>query len=115
MCNDINECEEEHPCAQTCINTPGSYKCACVPGYIPVGADAKKCKADSKEEFMLLFTSRYYIKLADSSGVTNTLIKNQTNAVAIDYDWKSDCIFWSDVTSRGSSLLKSCNLTSENG
>ena len=54
---------------------------------------------------------RYYIKLANKTGVTQTLIKNQTNAVAVDYDWKTDCIFWSDVTSRGSSLLKSCNLT----
>ena len=39
------------------------------------------------------------------------MVKNQTNAVAIDYDWKTNCIFWSDVTSRGSSILKSCNLT----
>ena len=37
------------------------------------------------------------------------MVKNQTNAVAIDYDWKSNCIFWSDVTSRGSSLRKMCN------
>ena len=39
------------------------------------------------------------------------MVKNQTNAVAIDYDWQSNCIFWSDVTSRGSSILKACNLT----
>ena len=31
--------------------------------------------------------------------------------MAIDYDWKTNCIFWSDVTSRGSSILKACNLT----
>ena len=54
---------------------------------------------------------RYYIKLSDKNGRTQTLVKNQTNAVAIDYDWKTDCIFWSDVTSRGSSIMKSCNLT----
>ena len=58
-----------------------------------------------------LFIFRYYIKLSDRTGVTQTLVKNQTNAVAIDYDWKTNCIFWSDVTSRGSSILKACNLT----
>ena len=31
--------------------------------------------------------------------------------MAIDYDWKTNCIFWSDVTSRRSSILKACNLT----
>ena len=61
--------------------------------------------------FFFLFIFRYYIKLSDRAGVTRTLVKNQTNAVAIDYDWKTNCIFWSDVTSRGSSILKACNLT----
>ena len=61
--------------------------------------------------FSFQFIFRYYIKLSDRAGVTQTLVKNQTNAVAIDYDWKTNCIFWSDVTSRGSSILKACNLT----
>ena len=29
-CVDIDECSEKRPCSQTCINTPGSYKCSCV-------------------------------------------------------------------------------------
>ena len=35
--NDINECNASpRPCddvRQTCVNTPGSYKCLCKPGY----------------------------------------------------------------------------------
>ena len=113
MCDDINECEEIHPCSQMCLNTPGGYKCLCHDGYLAVDDKAHSCKANSTEEFMILFTSRYYIKLSNGLGITQTLVKNQSNAVAIDYDWKTDCIFWSDVTSRGSSLLKMCNLTQE--
>lgn len=114
LCDDIDECTENHPCAQTCFNTPGSFKCSCSPGYLAKDSKSLRCKANSSEEFMLLFTSRYYIKLADKSGFTQTLIKNQTNAVAIDYDWQTNCVFWSDVTPRGSSLLKSCQNASNN-
>ena len=111
MCDDINECEEIHPCSQMCLNTPGGYKCLCHEGYLAVDDKSHSCKANSTEEFSILFTSRYYIKLSNGLGITQTLVKNQSNAVAIDYDWKTDCIFWSDVTSRGSSLLKMCNMT----
>lgn len=30
---DINECQESHPCNQHCLNTVGSYRCACEPGF----------------------------------------------------------------------------------
>ena len=43
-----------------------------------------------------------------SDGRTEALIKDQVNAVAVDFDWSSKCIFWSDVTSRGSALRKAC-------
>ena len=59
MCNDIDECSESYPCSQTCLNTPGSYKCSCLPGYLPLDQDPTRCKADSTEEFLILFTSRY--------------------------------------------------------
>ena len=36
------------------------------------------------------------------------MVKDQVNAVAVDYDWSSKCIFWSDVTSKGSALRKAC-------
>ena len=58
MCNDIDECSESYPCSQTCLNTPGSYKCSCLPGYLPLDQDPTRCKADSTEEFLILFTSR---------------------------------------------------------
>jgi len=34
MCVDINECSEKTDlCEEICINTPGSFQCACPPGY----------------------------------------------------------------------------------
>ena len=34
---DINECDMEGTCDQTCVNTVGSYYCQCLPGYIQFG------------------------------------------------------------------------------
>ena len=83
LCDDIDECQELFPCSQMCLNTPGSYHCACYHGYAPANANASSCKANTTDEFKLLFTSKYYIKVSDRQGTTKTLVKNQTNAVAI--------------------------------
>ena len=110
MCDDIDECKVDRPCSQICINTPGSYKCACDLGYLPLD-DGHGCKANSSAPTKILFSSGYYVKMAYMDGKTDVLVKNQINAVAIDFDWQSQCVFWSDVTSRGSALRKACNLT----
>lgn len=39
---------------------------------------------------------------------------NLTNAVALDYDWKSQCLFWSDVTHLGSTITSLCDYTNSN-
>ncbi|XP_037820017.1 uncharacterized protein LOC119609351 [Lucilia sericata] len=41
--HDINECKEEKPCDQTCINTVGSYYCKCREGF-SLQADQQSCK-----------------------------------------------------------------------
>ena len=56
----------------------------------------------------VLFSNRYYIQLAALNGTSDVIVHNQSNAVAIDFDWETKCLFWSDVTSRGSSLRKVC-------
>lgn len=43
-CEDIDECESNHDCAQMCKNTIGSYKCACFDPYVLV--NKTKCTLD---------------------------------------------------------------------
>ena len=106
-CQDINECEEARPCSQTCLNTPGSYKCSCLPGYV-LSPDLASCKANNSVAPSIIFSNRYYIRFVDLQGDSEIFARNQSNAVAVDYDYSSNCSFWSDVTAHGSSLRKQC-------
>ena len=41
--SDINECDQSNGgCSQRCINTHGSFTCACIQGY-QLGSDAITC------------------------------------------------------------------------
>jgi integrin beta 2 len=56
----------------------------------------------------LIFTNRYYIRELDLNGHSTLRAHNLTNAVALDYDWAEQCIYWSDVTALGSSIKRLC-------
>ncbi|XP_047185371.1 epidermal growth factor-like protein 7 isoform X1 [Scophthalmus maximus] len=41
--SDVDECSEQRPCAQGCVNTAGSYRCTCTGGFGPAG-DGRSCQ-----------------------------------------------------------------------
>nr|XP_008195317.2 PREDICTED: LOW QUALITY PROTEIN: prolow-density lipoprotein receptor-related protein 1 [Tribolium castaneum] len=107
LCEDINECLAR-PCSQLCRNTRGSFHCSCAPGYI-LHPDGRTCGSNSIVPVTLILANRYYIREIDMTGQSTLLAHNLTNAVALDYDWSSKCIYWSDVTQLGSSIKRLCN------
>lgn len=106
-CADLDECSTTFPCSQLCINTHGSYKCLCVEGYAPRGGDPHSCKAVTDEEPFLIFANRYYLRKLNLDGSNYTLLKQGlNNAVALDFDYREQMIYWTDVTTQGSMIRR---------
>ncbi|KAK4327382.1 hypothetical protein Pmani_002145 [Petrolisthes manimaculis] len=107
LCQDVDECVD-YPCSHYCKNTVGSYKCSCADGYIAEN-NGHKCRANSTVTPKLIFTNHYYIRKMNLDGSNSELLAaNLTNAVGLDYDHISGCVYWSDVTHISSSIKRMC-------
>ncbi|KAJ7378683.1 hypothetical protein OS493_021987 [Desmophyllum pertusum] len=96
VCRDVDECKIPGMCSQVCKNTKGSFKCMCREGYY-MEPNHRSCKATGEPGF-LIFANRQDIRriLFDSSDYTE-LVPEQRGAIALDYDFESGYIFWTDV------------------
>uniref|UniRef100_A0A673BUV4 Low density lipoprotein receptor-related protein 1Ab n=1 Tax=Sphaeramia orbicularis TaxID=375764 RepID=A0A673BUV4_9TELE len=106
-CVDIDECTTTYPCSQRCINTHGSFHCLCVDGFELSPNDPTICKSTSEEEPYLIFANRYYLRKLNLDGSNYTLIKQGlNNAVALDFHYAENMIYWTDVTTQGSMIRR---------
>ncbi|MCJ8744681.1 hypothetical protein PDJAM_G00121590 [Pangasius djambal] len=106
-CVDVDECSSTFPCTQHCINTHGSFRCVCVDGYQLSPSDPTICKSTSDEEPFLIFANRYYLRKLNLDGSNYTLLKQGlNNAVALDFDYREQMIYWTDVTTQGSMIRR---------
>uniref|UniRef100_A0A3Q3R0H9 EGF-like domain-containing protein n=1 Tax=Monopterus albus TaxID=43700 RepID=A0A3Q3R0H9_MONAL len=106
-CVDIDECTTTYPCTQRCINTHGSFHCLCVEGFQLSPVNPTICKSTSDEEPFLIFANRYYLRKLNLDGSNYTLLKQGlNNAVALDFDYRQQMIYWTDVTTQGSMIRR---------
>ncbi|KRX38253.1 Prolow-density lipoprotein receptor-related protein 1 [Trichinella murrelli] len=98
-CVDIDECAETYPCSQTCYNRFGSFSCECISDGYVLDADGVTCKHTDDIAPELLVCSRSTIKRYGMQGeVVGHVLINLTNAIAIDYDFEEDRVYWSDIS-----------------
>uniref|UniRef100_A0A3Q2CY79 Low density lipoprotein receptor-related protein 1Ab n=1 Tax=Cyprinodon variegatus TaxID=28743 RepID=A0A3Q2CY79_CYPVA len=106
-CVDIDECTTTYPCSQHCLNTHGSFRCLCVDGFEVSPNDPTICKSTSEVEPYLIFANRYYLRKLNLDGSNYTLIKQGlNNAVALDFHYAEQMIYWTDVTTQGSMIRR---------
>lgn len=95
-CVDLDECNILGLCSQTCENFIGSYKCGCMRGYKPDLHNPDKCKVE-RGKVGIMFTHQTDIRLADATGhETIALVENTRSAVALDFHFAAQQVFWTD-------------------
>ncbi|XP_076445601.1 prolow-density lipoprotein receptor-related protein 1-like [Babylonia areolata] len=105
-CVDIDECTTDYPCSQFCENHQGSFRCKCADGYA-LELDQVSCKSVKNPKPRLLVANRYYIRLVNiTTGWLHDVTSNTTNAVAVDFDWQDQYVYWSDITFTSSSISR---------
>ena len=103
-CKDIDECQTFGVCPQKCVNTEGSYRCECYPGYRYTMRPSKNgnvgvCRAVGSDPFILL-SNRATIRGFDLyQKKYKTVVASVDSAVAMDFLHKNGTLIWSDVSS----------------
>ncbi|KAF1770403.1 hypothetical protein GCK72_002221 [Caenorhabditis remanei] len=89
-------------CSHFCIDRRDiGHQCFCAPGYI-LADNQRDCRRNDTIEPEILLIYGHRLKLFTINGHAKaTLLSNLTNGVALDYDVKSDLIYWTDVTNSG--------------
>lgn len=97
-CEDINECEQyqRNKCNHFCVNLKGHYKCTCAKGYELHGLTTCK-RVDPTVKPFLAFLLRYEIrKLAVDGSWESDILRKVQNAVAVDFDWAEQRVYWTE-------------------
>ncbi|GFO20808.1 LOW QUALITY PROTEIN: low-density lipoprotein receptor-related protein 1 [Plakobranchus ocellatus] len=97
-CVDVDECTVSLPCSHTCINVIGSFKCSCPEGYRMSG-NSRVCEVADDFEPQILVSNRLYLRLIGTRiKDVNVVLKDVGNAVAVDYDWRDQMVYWSEIS-----------------
>ncbi|KAL5005791.1 hypothetical protein ScPMuIL_016949 [Solemya velum] len=107
-CSDINECNTTYPCSHFCKNMYGGYYCWCAPGY-KLELDKRSCNVTDGNHPFLIIANRYQllrtnISLHDQH--LETLVTGLNNAVGVDFDFKDQYLYWTDVTNTNSTISR---------
>ncbi|CAL1546195.1 unnamed protein product [Lymnaea stagnalis] len=96
-CQDINECETPGTCSQKCVNTKGSYKCDCEPGYTLIVP--RYCKAiEGKHAVLILSDSHELRRYSLDEFRYSKLLENPVQrAVAMDFNIREHKVYWTDL------------------
>ncbi|KAF6033332.1 hypothetical protein EB796_008358 [Bugula neritina] len=98
LCNDINECEEDLVCSQSCLNTQGSYYCGCAENYF-FSESAGTCKVNrgiNSVVYVAAGNSITYFNMSDSSKKTLDW-GNEAHINALDGNSRAEKLYFTDL------------------
>ncbi|XP_021325253.1 low-density lipoprotein receptor-related protein 1B isoform X1 [Danio rerio] len=99
MCIDVDECSEQFPCSQQCVNTYGSFHCLCADGYQRPASNTHSCRSLSAEQPFLILADHHEIRKISLDGSNYTLLKQGlSNVISLDFDSRKELIYWIDTS-----------------
>lgn len=108
-CIDINECIENDPCAQLCVNTHGSYQCSCYPDFM-LRPNKISCKSIESESSLLFSTNNEVRSLKEHPTVLKIVLSaNDSKIVGFDINVRRRVAYF---TTDAEDVLYSINMTS---
>ncbi|XP_062600838.1 low-density lipoprotein receptor-related protein 1-like [Saccostrea cucullata] len=110
-CKDVDECKTLYPCSHFCVNSVGSYHCRCAEGF-KLAEDGKTCKVTGSEKPYLILANGFYIRNISFTGYQKLILHDLNNAVAIDFDYRDQMIYWSEITATMSKISR-LNITDQ--
>lgn len=141
MCEDINECRERLVCDHYCINTLGSYRCACQEHY-QLKADKHTCvlqtnqyssgeyafqqtKKTTRDDLLsatlvglfddgvyrINFTTEHELPKNKEWGTNKTLLMLLNHAYLIDHDPVDNYLYFTECTTPIRPVIMSCPKT----
>lgn len=75
----------------------GSFTCACTKGYI-LRPDLRTCKALGGAVKLIMANRADIRQVSLSNNKYTSIVKGLHNAIAVDYHYKKNFLFWSDVS-----------------
>lgn len=106
ICEDINECRERVVCDHYCINTLGSYRCACQENY-HLQSDKHTCTPRNEHSSWIygLFNHGIYRMNINKE---NELVTSNDHAYLIDYDPVMQELYYAECTVPIRPVLMTC-------
>lgn len=95
---DIDECRTgQHQCSHICTNLNGTYSCSCRQGFQLSDSLSGVCRAEDNN-IVVLFSNGEELRTYDlRTKEEMDLVDNENRVHTIDFDPKSEYVFWIDA------------------
>lgn len=108
--NDYSDECLNFPCGQLCTQLNDTYICSCAFGY-QLDYDRHSCVLrDTKVKPFLIYGDSTFIKRKELDGHESILSKDIRNVVALDFNWKEQKIYFSDISASNGAYIGRMNL-----